>query len=112
MVEKYRITIEDDAEDDFDLIIRFLLTNYSKLSAERAVVAIKDKIASLSRFPEAHPIYHKSRGPQKIEYRYVIAKKVHRIIFTVQLEEQHVIISRMAHVQTPKERIIPSLEEE
>lgn len=83
MDEKYRVTIEDAAEEDFDSIIHYLMTNYSHASATKAVVAIKEKILSLERFPESHPVYHKSNGTRNLTYRYVVAKKVHRIVFTV-----------------------------
>jgi len=106
MAEEYQVTITDKAEEDFDGIIHFLLTNYSRTSAEKAVLAIKEKILSLRDFPEAHPIYHKTRGPEKLVYRYVIAKKIHRIIFTVKVEKLHVIVSRITHIKWPKEVLL------
>lgn len=112
MDERYRVTIEDTAEKDLDSIIHYLMTNYSHVSAKKAVVAIKEKILTLERFPESHPVYFKSEGPRNLVYRYVVAKKVHRIVFTVLIEDLHVIVSRITHVKAAKENIIRSLEEE
>ena len=111
MAEKYQIKLTDEAEENFDGILHYLLTNYSHDAATNALIAIKEKVLSLSRFPEAHPIYHTSES-RKITYRYIIAKKVHRIIFTVKVERLLVIVSRITHVKMLKRQITDRLEEE
>ncbi|WP_090165224.1 type II toxin-antitoxin system RelE/ParE family toxin [Neolewinella agarilytica] len=104
--------MEDSAEKDFDAIIHYLMTNYSHASATKAVLAIKKKILSLEKFPESNPVYHKSSGKRNLTYRYIVAKKVHRIIFTILVEDLRVIISRITHARADKGGIIRSLEEE
>lgn len=104
--------VDDAAENDFDGIIHYLMTNYAHTTAEKATLAIKEKIASLSHFPEANPAWHKDPTSHRIVYRYVIAKKVHRIIFSVLVEDKKVAVVRIRHVKADKTRILQELEEE
>jgi len=78
MAERYEVTLSKLAKRNIEEIIHYLMMNYSHNSALKATVAINDKIASLATFPEAHPKYveRKAEGIG-IQYRYVIAKKVH-----------------------------------
>lgn len=59
------------------------MTNYSYESARAATAAIKEKVNSLSRYLEANPPWQKDPTSGEVIYRYVIAKKIHRIIFSV-----------------------------
>lgn len=113
MAERFTVEISTLAERDLKGIIHYLMTNYSHNSALRVASAITDKMNSLASFPEAHPQYveRKSEGID-IKYRYAIAKKVHRIVFTVEIEANKVIVATIKNVRTPKATVIRSKEEE
>lgn len=110
MAEKFTVEINNRAENDLDGVVHYLMSHYSHGSAQRAVEAIYQAIDKLSTFPEARPIYHGLKS--KRVYRYIIAKKVHRLIFYVEVNDLRVIVVKIRHVRADKSKVIRELEEE
>lgn len=84
---------------------------YSLVTAENALIAIRKKLSTLGQFPEANPIFHKTEN-RAIVYRYTIAKKTHRIIFTVERSDGQVIVTRIVHAKQDTAALKRQLEEE
>jgi len=111
MAEEYKVEMTPKAEDDLDHILRYLLSIYSREAVENALFAIREKASSLSRFPHSKPIFHTTRK-RSIEYRYTVAKKVHRLVFNIEEENNMIFIARIVHVRADTKPIKNSLEEE
>lgn len=99
------------AEADLDHILRYLLSVHTLNSAENALFAIREKINGLREFPHGNPIFHATRK-RKIEYRYVIAKKVHRIIYKIEEVDGEVLVTGIVHVRSDSTSLKVALEEE
>jgi len=66
-------------------------------AARSAYEAIVEKIDGLAVMPERHPIYRVDSANNSQTYRWVVAKKVHRIIYTFE-EEEGVTVIRVRYV--------------
>lgn len=112
MDQKYEVKLTKRADEDLSGIIHYLMTTYSPASAEKAVAAIHEQLGILKKYPESKPIFEDRSETEDIVYRYAIAGKVHRLVFTIEKVEGVVAVIRIVHVKADKTRILKEIEEE
>lgn len=88
-----------------------LNSKFGPVVAGKAYDAILEKIRGLSTMPERHPIYESENNDDSLTYRWVVAKKTHRIIYTFE-EEEGVIVVRVRHVRELSRNVAIALLEE
>lgn len=111
MGEVYRVIVSKLAEKDIDRITHQINAKYGEQTAGATYDAIINKIASLQTRPESHPPYRPENPNYKNTYRWVVAKKVHRIIYTFQ-EEDGVYVVRVRHIKELSRNVANALVEE
>lgn len=108
---KYKVVLSKNAEKDIDNIVLNLNSRFGERVASDTYEAILQEIESLANMPEAHPPYTFTHPDDKNVYRWVVAKKTHRIIYTFR-EEFGVIVVRIRHVKELGEHVALALLEE
>lgn len=89
-----------------------MLNKYSHEAATRTYLTIRSKIADVSKMPSAYTLYRKADEVVKRTYRYAIAGKYYRVIFTIKEVENKLRIVRVANIKEPESLVLKSLEEE
>ncbi len=111
MGPRYQVIISKLADKDIDRIVLRLNNKFGERTAGETYDAIINKIASLETMPEAHPPYTPNNPGDKNLYRWVAAKKIHRIIYTFQ-EEGGVYVVRVRHIKELSWNVANALVEE
>jgi len=112
MVKKYQVVYSLRANEDLDKILHYHLNDSGSKTAISTLNQIRKKVDSVLAMPEAYPLYRPGGRTFKRAYRYIVAKKKYRIIYTIRLDAEVVRIIRIVHVRAGTGNMIMALEEE
>jgi plasmid stabilization system protein ParE len=112
MAGDYTVEMKPLATKDLDGILRYLMNEYSKETATNTYFAIMDKVDGLSKMPHANPVYINHSDKLIAVIRWVIAKKVYKVYYSINENKQHVVVARIKHVKSSDHTVLNALEEE
>ncbi|MFT7121546.1 MAG: plasmid stabilization system protein ParE [Neolewinella sp.] len=112
MAEKYEVIFSPEAEEDLDKILHYLISSYGPNTAEKAFLNIRSKMETVSKMPEAYTRGDANNKNITLEYRYAIAKKKYKIVYTVIHPPKLLRVISIMHVKMSIGTLIERLEEE
>lgn len=112
MAGGFQVEFTNRAQEELDAILRYYLANYGEVATRRVYESINEKLLSLELMPDANPPYSPINRSFKRAYRFVIAKKRYKIIYTIILNKDTVRITTIRHVKSDPGLTIQAIEEE
>lgn len=112
MAEEFKVVLTKKAEAELDAILSYHLRNYGENAARKAYEAINQKFTAIEIMPTAFPLYAPKNREFKRKYRYTIARKVYRILYTIVVEKEVVRIITIRNVKADPGLMIQTVEEE
>lgn len=112
MAGKFKVIYSPSADKDLDEILHYHLEQYGRSNAATTLAVIREKMDTVLKMPEAYPLYRPGGRVFQKSYRYVIAKKRYRVIYTVEVLDEVVRVVRIAHKKFAEGSIIMRIEEE
>jgi len=109
---KFKIVLTTRAEIELDNILKYHLSNYGEGAARRIYEAINQKFEAIQFMPSAYTLYAPINREFKRQYRYVIAKKSYRLLYTIIVEKSIIRVVTIRHVKSDPGYLINTIEEE
>lgn len=112
MAKGFTVRLTQEAEEDLNGILHYCLTHSGHNATVKTHAKILDKLNEIARMPTRFPPFETEGKMLKRVYRFAIAKKIYRIIYTVIEDKNTVRIVSLSHVKWPLSTLGSRLEEE
>ena len=112
MASPLQVKLTKAADEDLNAIIHYSLTNYGSASAKEIHKAILKRLDEIVDMPERFPPYVIPNRTFERTYRYALVKQLYRIVYTLRIVEQEILVMAITYKRVDPSRIFTRLEEE
>lgn len=112
MATGFTVRLTEEAEEDLNGILHYCLTNSGHEATVNTHAKILEKLDEVAKMPTRFPPFELEGVLLKRVYRFTIAKKMYRVIYTIIEERDTVRVVSFSHVKRQLSTVGARLEEE